>query len=1262
MRRSLLVVLAALLCFAGLPASVTARPAVSSHPWAGALDYDLEAVREVMTEAATAAKDLAPSQELMDYFAQQPLHWAHPQREFFTHEQPDGSTFAAEMLEVHEGGGQVVDGHLITRDEDGWWRYGIRQATGRVSATSAVVGRDAAPPATAADRMPMEFRENLARYSTMAEQYRQALQASNAALFEAAQAAGEPVVFKIPALMIEVNNEPFQPDSTPEKIESLYDGIGSNPTGTVTEMYLEQSFGNMVIEIDVYGTYASPLSVVVDSLGECWYGTDGGFLLGDQLGLGGYGSKGMALEAVPQADLEVDFSQYDNNGDGYVDFLMMVHSGPGAESTGDPCDVHSHYFNGLLPGLVEGAPSEPTPLSVDGVLIGAVLTVPELDANIGVVAHEIMHALGEPDYYGTAGTTGTGEWDLGAGGSWLGIPTQTNPIHFNPVMKTNFGWVHPQVITDTTENVTLRPRAAYPDLVMVPTRIAPAGSEEAALCDIDPINVGAPQNTNFHTPDGGCYVEGFLLENLSAVAGVGDEETCTFTPMDFDRQAYGSGLMVWHFDFTNYVGLGNNNVLRPMLDIEEADRRDDVQELETDVTRGDPTDLFWGDPIGISSATTVLPPSAVTFPPPAGSPYTVTAAPATTAPPTPEWTVPADLPDGSSMIVTLDWATSAIDDWDLTVEELTGGGWVEAGAAGNLPASGPEVVTLTVDGGETFRAVASNFLSLSPTAEVSVEFTAGIGPHKFGPANTWDASPASTGWQFTNIRPSEYSGQLGNATMRPGTPIVLDVIKHDESTVDVSGEFPRLVDPAQPLVSGALTEFETVIYEHGGAPVTATLKVYDGDPADGGELVASFEEALEGYERRVLTFEHRPRAGHNELWVTTSAPGDLVPDNDTVHATFEAWGPRADVLVVDNDRNWTQEEGLAGMLESLGVDFHVIKGEPTASLMDNYDATIWLTTTVSGPAGVLSPEGYAAIDEYLSGGGHLWLASSRAVGYLDAQGAADILARWFGLAAENNILDGWGEVTGQGGPIGGTRTIATNYIDGRPYLDYATLADSGVAGQATSLFEFVGNEGFSVGSMVETDNSTSVWTFPIGMVADGAEQQMLVREVLEVFGVPMGAEPTRDHIRMRRFQHVQPQQDWPVTIGATSPDGIESVTLHHRTYGDGTWDEVELVEAVDGIWTGTIPGETIFNNGIEYWAEAVTGSGEVLKTADESLPDVASAPYGDPMPDADYCAAVESVRGVDDDQPIPATGGGLAVIGLVLMGAAGLRARRQRTA
>ena len=106
------------------------------------------------------------------------------------------------------------------------------------------------------------------------------------------------------------------------------------------------------------------------------------------------------------------------------------------------------------------------------------------------------------------------------------------------------------------------------------------------------------QNNAFYTDDGRCLVEGFLIENMNPAAA--GWNGCQIQPADFDRQLYGAGLMVWHWDFVNYESLGNDNVLRPMLDIEEFDRRDGRQELGTGITRGQPLDLFWGDPVGIS--------------------------------------------------------------------------------------------------------------------------------------------------------------------------------------------------------------------------------------------------------------------------------------------------------------------------------------------------------------------------------------------------------------------------------------------------------------------------------------------------------------------------------------------------------------------------------------------------------------------------------------------------------------------------------------
>ena len=83
----------------------------------------------------------------------------------------------------------------------------------------------------------------------------------------------------------------------------------------------------------------------------------------------------------------MDFSNYDNDGDGYVDTVFLIHAGQGAEYTGSKQDVWSHSWWTM---------TEPVH---DGVKIGSYTIEPEYwavynDMTIGVYAHELAHALG----------------------------------------------------------------------------------------------------------------------------------------------------------------------------------------------------------------------------------------------------------------------------------------------------------------------------------------------------------------------------------------------------------------------------------------------------------------------------------------------------------------------------------------------------------------------------------------------------------------------------------------------------------------------------------------------------------------------------------------------------------------------------------------------------------------------------------------------------------------------------------------------------
>ena len=1214
-----------------LPSVAVAAPKAAPSPWDSALDYDLERVRAALTRGAEHVG--APPAKAAKYMSDRVTGWRHS-TEPVTLEQPDGSTFRARGLDVEEGGGQAtLDGYLITQADSGWWHYGARRDNGRIRALDAVVGRDDAPRAALASRMPAAFKSQLAEFVENSEQLRQFM--NSQAIAQAAQAAeeGEPVVFKIPALMYEVNNaqpdsgdttaDDFQEGNTPEHFEQMLSGIGTTDTGTVTEMYLEQSFGKMIIEIDVYGPYSGALSEI-----PCFFGTEGAPITGDQLGLGGLGSRGMAQESVRLADPEVDFGAYDNNNDGWLDFLTILHSGPDAAATGNPCHVWSHYF-----GSIAGEPTTETQdqnSEGEPVIVGPVLTIPEIDLQIGVTAHEIMHALGEPDYYGTAGTAGTGDWDLGAGGSWSGIPAQTNPVHFNPVMKINFGWIEPTVIDKTALDQALRPRASYPDLLQVPLRVAKAGSEEAALCDQAPVGI-PNQNTAFYTEAGDCLVEGFLIENANATSAAWND--CMFQPADFDRQLYGSGLVVWHWDFVNYESLGNNNVLRPMLDIEEFDRRDARQDLGTGVTRGQPLDAFWGDPVGISGATQVAPAGGEGLPEP--QTWTVTSPPtggSQPAEPVQEWEAP-DVPKGTGMVVRLEWGQQT-DDWDLSVEQFVDEEWVEvASSAGGAPQTSEEVTIFDFAAGDRFRALAYNWLGpTSPTAEVTVEYST-VGLTQLGPAGTRNNDLEQTGWQVTNIRPNDYNG-LAHEARLPRTPITLDLIKHDETTVDVSGDFlHRSGESVEPYVAGQKTTLATNVYNHGGKAVQgATFALFDRDPASGAKALATQTVDLGGFARDEVEFEYTPKRGRNNLYVVAAAPGDMVAGNNVVRTELDAYaGPDASkILIVDNDFGWTFEQDYEAVFNTLGIGYDIVEGEPTTGVMERYDAVVWLTTTVSGDEGVLSPDAADYIAKYLDGGGRLWMASTRAAGYMTTRNP-EWQAAYFGLLIEQNLLNSPGTITGLGGPIGGTRAMELGYMDGRPYIDYGQVPTEGVKGKATGLFSHelipiaeedpVDVVATSVEGAADAGGFRTVYGLPINLVLDPAERVKLTEEVLAFFGVaPGGTNPEALSVRFNRFQHVQDGEPWRVNVGAVSPGGVDKVELMHRPYGTTPWRSLELSQAPGGLYSGTIPGDQIPNNGLEYFARITSGNQVIEVDGGSQLPDVASAPYGDSVNDA-RCAA-----------------------------------------
>ena len=179
------------------------------------------------------------------------------------------------------------------------------------------------------------------------------------------------------------------------------------------------------------------------------------YYVNGQGGLGSYpqNSQKMVEDLVDLVNPSVDFSEYDNDNDGFVDVLLVIHSGSGSEFTYDNDDIHSHKW-GIVPRLR------------DGVYISSYTVQPEFwqtpgDMTIGVYAHELGHGFGLPDLYDTDySSRGVGKWCLMSFGSWNGPNGRGgSPAHPNAWCLAEMGFVTPTNITVNTNNQMIRPVA-----------------------------------------------------------------------------------------------------------------------------------------------------------------------------------------------------------------------------------------------------------------------------------------------------------------------------------------------------------------------------------------------------------------------------------------------------------------------------------------------------------------------------------------------------------------------------------------------------------------------------------------------------------------------------------------------------------------------------------------------------------------------------------------------------------------------------------
>jgi len=229
-------------------------------------------------------------------------------------------------------------------------------------------------------------------------------------------------------LMILANFSNTTTTYTQTNFDNYMNQANYNGTGSFKDYYYEVSYGMLTINSTVTAWVKVPNT-------HDYYGPDAKWAE-------------FIRDAVNAADAAgVDFSQFDNDGDGKVDGVAVIHQGPGQEETSNTTDIWSHNWALSYGGFN---------VVKDGKTVDAYTCQPEKSgtsiATIGVMCHEFGHNLGAPDYYDTDYATGgqfngMGYWDLMDSGSYNGTPGGSKPAHHGAFTKILYGWVTPVTIS-----------------------------------------------------------------------------------------------------------------------------------------------------------------------------------------------------------------------------------------------------------------------------------------------------------------------------------------------------------------------------------------------------------------------------------------------------------------------------------------------------------------------------------------------------------------------------------------------------------------------------------------------------------------------------------------------------------------------------------------------------------------------------------------------------------------------------------------------
>lgn len=451
--------------------------------------------------------------------------------------QPDGTTFVGkcigdEFMKVR----MTLEGHSIIKDNDGWWCYENYDSDGAGYSTGHRVGTSAPSYILAGSRQipysQMQARSQSRRSVLQDPETEPFLRRINATAEQMTKSGDVPVKHGL-VILAQYKDVHFQYEKSHFVDLLTKQGYNLNgATGSAKE-YFNAQFGGLV-------EFSFDVSDIVDlPSNRAYYGKNNKYGEDEN-------PAEMIADACKSADDQIDFSLYDDDGDGYVDNIFVFFAGEDeAENLNETDLIWSHAWY-----IESGADIV---LTLDGTKIDRYACTAELTTNgrskvlagIGTFCHEYSHTMSLPDFYDTnydenGWTCGMWAWTslMDAGNS---NNNGNTPPYFNSIEREILGIAEPIVI------------------------------EEDGLYVIEPIE----KNKQFYRVDTTTPGEYYLIE-CRGNSG-------------WDKYIGGSGLLVYHIDKSkNFVKRWTHdntvNAYSSHLcaDIIEADGRSDIAATEDD--------------------------------------------------------------------------------------------------------------------------------------------------------------------------------------------------------------------------------------------------------------------------------------------------------------------------------------------------------------------------------------------------------------------------------------------------------------------------------------------------------------------------------------------------------------------------------------------------------------------------------------------------------------------------------------------------------